>query len=94
MAIDSRAYKYLCRQYRLVLSQMRQLCFAPADREPVDGVDFDHLEPRFLRSNGSANDLRAMFKGMLRDHLGVSNRDLYRVVFPDSKDVAPLDGLV
>lgn len=41
-----------------------------------------------------ANDLRALFKGVLRDHLGVPNADLHRSVFPDSKAVAPLNGLV
>ena len=41
-----------------------------------------------------ANDLRALFKGVLRDHLGVSNSDLHRSVFPGSKSVSALDGLV
>lgn len=41
-----------------------------------------------------ANDLRALFKGVLRDHLGVSRRDLDRVVFPDSKNIDPFKGLV
>jgi len=41
-----------------------------------------------------ANDLRALFKGVLRDHLGVSRKDLDRSVFPDSKNIDPLKGLV
>lgn len=41
-----------------------------------------------------ANDLRGLFKGVLRDHLRVPNGDLDRTVFPGSKDVKPLDGLV
>jgi uncharacterized protein (DUF1501 family) len=41
-----------------------------------------------------ANDLRALFKGVLRDHLGVTRKSLDRHVFPDSRGVAPLDGLV
>lgn len=41
-----------------------------------------------------ANDLRALFKGVLRDHLGVSRKDLDRSVFPDSKNTDPLKGLV
>ena len=41
-----------------------------------------------------ANDLRALFKGVLRDHLGVARKDLDRSVFPDSAAVAPLDGLI
>jgi uncharacterized protein (DUF1501 family) len=41
-----------------------------------------------------ANDLRALFKGVLRDHLGVSRSDLDRFVFPDSRDSAAMKGLV
>lgn len=41
-----------------------------------------------------ANDLRALFKGVLRDHLGVSRKDLDRSVFPDSKNIDPLKGLI
>lgn len=41
-----------------------------------------------------ANDLRSLFKGVLRDHLGVSSGDLERRVFPGSKGSAALDGLV
>jgi uncharacterized protein (DUF1501 family) len=40
------------------------------------------------------NDLRALFKGVLRDHLGVARSDLDRTVFPDSSTVAPLGGLI
>jgi uncharacterized protein (DUF1501 family) len=39
-------------------------------------------------------DLRAVFKGVLRDHLGVSAAALDADVFPGSGGVAPLDGLV
>ena len=39
-------------------------------------------------------DLRAVFKGIARDHLGVEARDLAETVFPDSANVAPLGGLV
>jgi uncharacterized protein (DUF1501 family) len=41
-----------------------------------------------------ANDLRSLFKGVLRDHLGVSAGDLEQKVFPGSKGAAPFDGLV
>ena len=39
-------------------------------------------------------DLRAVFKGIARDHLGVDERTLASQVFPDSIGVRPLDGLV
>lgn len=39
-------------------------------------------------------DLRAVFKGIARDHLGVDERTLASQVFPDSLGVRPLDGLV
>jgi uncharacterized protein (DUF1501 family) len=39
-------------------------------------------------------DLRAVLKGLLRDHLRVDERVLASTVFPDSTDVAPISGLV
>jgi uncharacterized protein (DUF1501 family) len=39
-------------------------------------------------------DLRAVLKGLLRDHLRVDERVLASTVFPDSTDIAPLTGLV
>jgi uncharacterized protein (DUF1501 family) len=38
-------------------------------------------------------DLRAIMKGVLRDHLGVAAAALDSQVFPDSAAVRPLDGL-
>ena len=39
-------------------------------------------------------DLRAVLKGLLRDHLRVEERALATTVFPDSAGVTPTDGLV
>jgi uncharacterized protein (DUF1501 family) len=39
-------------------------------------------------------DLRAVLKGLLRDHLRVDERVLASTVFPDSADVVPTAGLV
>jgi uncharacterized protein (DUF1501 family) len=39
-------------------------------------------------------DLRAVLKGLLRDHLRVDERALASTVFPDSTDVAPTENLV
>ncbi len=39
-------------------------------------------------------DLRSVFKGLIRDHLGVDNRKLEQTVFPDSTSAPPLKGLV
>ena len=39
-------------------------------------------------------DLRAVLKGLLRDHLRVDERALASIVFPDSANVAPTGGLV
>jgi uncharacterized protein (DUF1501 family) len=38
--------------------------------------------------------MRALFKGVLGDHMRVARRDLDKDVFPDSADVAPVSGLV
>lgn len=39
-------------------------------------------------------DMRGLFKGLLRDQLGVERGALDRVVFPDSADIAPVAGLI
>jgi uncharacterized protein (DUF1501 family) len=49
------------------------------------------LEDRDLKPT---RDLRAVMKGVLRDHLGVSGAALESKVFPDSATVRPLDGLM
>jgi uncharacterized protein (DUF1501 family) len=51
----------------------------------------DLYESRDLKPT---TDLRAVLKGVLRDHLGISNADLGTKVFPDSIGVMPMDGLV
>jgi uncharacterized protein (DUF1501 family) len=39
-------------------------------------------------------DLRAVLKGLLRDHLGISEFALSQRVFPSSIAVRPLNGLI
>jgi uncharacterized protein (DUF1501 family) len=46
------------------------------------------------RDLAATTDLRAVLKGVLRDHLGLSERVLATMVFPDSLGVRPLDGLI
>jgi uncharacterized protein (DUF1501 family) len=46
------------------------------------------------RDLAATTDLRAVIKGVLRDHLGLSERTLTTSVFPDSLGVRPLDGLL
>ncbi|MGD2133488.1 MAG: DUF1501 domain-containing protein [Maricaulaceae bacterium] len=41
-----------------------------------------------------ANDLRGLFKGVLRDHWGVDRSDLDRFVFPESSGVRAMDGVI
>jgi uncharacterized protein (DUF1501 family) len=49
------------------------------------------LDGRDLRPT---TDLRALFKAVLVDHLGIAERHVEDVVFPESKDIRPLRGLV
>jgi len=42
----------------------------------------------------ATTDMRALFKGVLREHLEVGSDALARSVFPDSAALAPLSGLV
>lgn len=51
----------------------------------------DLYEDRDLKPT---TDLRAVLKGVLRDHFGISAADLSTKVFPDSIGVTPMDGLV
>ena len=51
----------------------------------------DLFERRDLRPT---TDLRAVLKGVLKSHLRVDEQKLEAVVFPDSRDVKPLQGLL
>jgi uncharacterized protein (DUF1501 family) len=53
--------------------------------------DADLHEKRDLRPT---TDLRAVLKGLLKDHLRVDDRSLEAEVFPDSAGVAPVSGLL
>jgi uncharacterized protein (DUF1501 family) len=46
------------------------------------------------RDLAPTTDLRAVLKGLLKDHLRVDERALADSVFPDSAGVAPTSGLV
>jgi uncharacterized protein (DUF1501 family) len=46
------------------------------------------------RDLAPTRDLRAVLKGVLRDHLGIPDGALADVIFPDSAAARPLDGLV
>ena len=60
-------------------------------------TDWPGLKPAQLyqqRDLAPTTDLRAVLKGVLRDHLGVSEQALATTVFPDSIGVKPMDGLI
>ncbi|MGN6100820.1 MAG: DUF1501 domain-containing protein [Devosia sp.] len=60
-------------------------------------VDWPGLKPNQLYQNrdlAPTTDVRAILKGVLRDHLGVSETALTAQIFPDSIGVMPLGGLV
>jgi uncharacterized protein (DUF1501 family) len=60
-------------------------------------ADWPGLKPAQLheaRDLKPTTDLRAVLKGLLRDHLRLEERALASTVFPDSTDVAPTGGLV
>lgn len=60
-------------------------------------ADWPGLKPANLYENrdlAPTTDLRAILKGILRDHLGMSERVLASRVFPDSDHVKPYPGLV
>ncbi len=60
-------------------------------------ADWPGLKPADLyegRDLKPTTDLRAVLKGVLRDHLRVDERALADAVFPGSEAVKPMDGLV
>jgi uncharacterized protein (DUF1501 family) len=60
-------------------------------------ADWPGLKPADLYENRDLRatiDLRAVLKGVLRDHLRVERTALADTVFPGSGDVAPMEGLV
>jgi uncharacterized protein (DUF1501 family) len=60
-------------------------------------ADWPGLKPGSLydgRDLAPTTDLRAVLKGVLRDHLELSERDLATIVFPDSLAIRPMAGLV
>ncbi|HEV2652833.1 MAG TPA: DUF1501 domain-containing protein [Rhizomicrobium sp.] len=46
------------------------------------------------RDQPARTDLRALFKGVLADHMGVANASLSAQVFPDSGGATPIKGLI
>jgi len=59
--------------------------------------DWPGLKPASLyegRDLAPTTDLRAVIKGVLRDHLGLSERVLAETVFPDSAATKPMQGLL
>jgi uncharacterized protein (DUF1501 family) len=59
--------------------------------------DWPSLRPANLydgRDLAPTTDLRAVIKGVLRDHLGMGERVLAEAVFPDSAQVKPMKGLI
>jgi uncharacterized protein (DUF1501 family) len=60
-------------------------------------ADWPGLKPAKLyesRDLAPTTDLRAVLKGVMRDHLRADERALSRDVFPGSESVKPLDGLI
>jgi uncharacterized protein (DUF1501 family) len=60
-------------------------------------ADWPGLKPANLHENRDlkpTTDLRAVLKGLLKDHLRADDRVLADSVFPGSKDVKPVAGLV
>jgi uncharacterized protein (DUF1501 family) len=60
-------------------------------------ADWPGLKPANLYENRDlkpTTDLRAVLKGLLKDHLRVDERTLADAVFPGSRDVKPIAGLI
>ena len=60
----------------------------------ADWPGLKHANLYEKRDLAATTDLRAVLKGVLKDHLRLDERVLASSVFPDSVDVAPIAGLV
>jgi uncharacterized protein (DUF1501 family) len=59
--------------------------------------DWPSLKPASLyegRDLAPTTDLRAVIKGILADHLGITERALAQTIFPDSAAARPMTGLI
>lgn len=59
--------------------------------------DWPGLAPAQLhegRDLAPVTDIRSLYKGILRDHLGIAAADLESRVFPSSRPAPPMDGLI
>ena len=68
----------------------------PGDRDGIVG-DWPTLQQARLfenRDTAPTLDMRALFKGVLAEHLGVDRRALDATIFPDSAQVAAARGVV
>jgi uncharacterized protein (DUF1501 family) len=71
--------------------------FGGAVNGGVVKVEWTGLKPSALkdgRDQPPRTDMRAVFKGVLSDHLRVARRDLDSAIFPDSGGVQPMGALV
>jgi uncharacterized protein (DUF1501 family) len=60
-------------------------------------ADWPGVKPSNLlgdRDLRPTTDLRAVLKGLLRDHLHIEERALMTEIFPGSEGVNPVDGLL
>jgi uncharacterized protein (DUF1501 family) len=60
-------------------------------------ADWPGLKPADLyegRDLKPTTRLNAVFAGILRDHVGLGEKEIAQTVFPDSADLKPMDGLV
>jgi uncharacterized protein (DUF1501 family) len=71
--------------------------FGGAVKGGMVNAEWTGLKPAALkdgRDQPARTDMRAVFKGVLSDHLRVARRDLENTVFPDSGGVQPMGDLV
>jgi len=57
-------------------------------------VDFKQASLYEGRDLAPTTDLRTVFKGVLRDYLGIAERALADTVFPDNAAARPMTGLL
>ena len=70
------------------------ITFADNVIESLPEIKREQVISRVERDLKPTLELRSVFKGVLAQHLGASEKDLDTRVFPESRAVKPLDGLI
>ena len=77
-----------------IVAQSSAACTTPAADSADSGLEAGANDGMTSVDADARTDLRALFKGVLADQMGVANASLSNQVFPDSAGATPIKGLI